>query len=117
MTLVLMAGCGNTITQYQIGRDKGDERWVALSPSEYSVDTDHQRVVRSTAGFLARYDDCAVKDRRNWECRADGKDWIFGFRNGDYWEMVKIPVLPNFETRNVSAWEWWFTKWGIKIKS
>jgi hypothetical protein len=107
-SLLAVCACSNdTVTHYAIARDKGTERWYTINPTEYAIDFNQQRVIGSAAGFISRYDDCLVKSLDNWECNADNGDRVFGFLEGEFWEVAKHDVPPDQERRTVSAFEWW----------
>ena len=80
----------------------GNGEWVPMSKFNYAVDAQNQRVVLESRGVISRYDQCLVKDVRNWECKS-GPGVEFGFRNGEHWETLKVGNV-----REASWLEWWF---------
>ena len=115
LATIAMCGCGSpsslpTITEYSLLR-LADGSWLPLNPTSYSVDVSNQRVIRETAGSVARSEKCAVKDIDNWECSEDNGRWLFGFRNGTFWE-VNPSSMPKQEARHVSAMKWWLVNIG-----
>ncbi len=110
LSAMTLCGCESssslpTITRYQIVK-LDDGSWAAWTRTHYSVDVSNQRVIRETAGYVARYEHCVVKDVENWECREDNGEWIFGFYDGTFKEISPSSAGREGE-RHVSAIRWW----------
>jgi hypothetical protein len=65
--------------------------FVAMNPITYKVYADQQYVVASQEGStIVRLNDCAIKDRQNWNCteKKDYNSFQLGFTDGKYFDTA-----------------------------
>jgi len=100
---IICCGDEKTVTVYSVSKVNPKEsyghKWLPLNPTTYKIE--NGQVISSTAGFLSKYQDCAVMSVADWECRYRDSSGRFGIRNGEYWEYPEKP-----DTRIVSRWEY-----------
>ena len=63
-------------------------RGLPLNPTTFSVNGDQQEVVSNLVGMTTRYTNCAIQNRRNWQCSNNDGSGTFGFDGGQYWQRV-----------------------------
>lgn len=68
-------------------------RGLPLNPTTFSVNEDQQAVVANLVGMVTRYTNCAIQNRRNWQCSYNDGAGTFGFDGGQYWERVNPDAL------------------------
>lgn len=78
----------------------------AMRARHYKPNKDRQEVLSWTEGFPPeRLKDCAVVDRKNWQCRFDDKSATFGFQNGEYFNYPTVDK-DIYKEYYVSRQEW-----------
>jgi hypothetical protein len=116
------------ITEYSLSCDKDKyvnyqctEKWLTRASTTYKPDKKNQRVFYWVGTFpeIKTLTKCSVVDRENWTCKFNDESAEFGFKDGDYWEIVSISdidrVIPDiFAFKHVSKWQyrlyemkWW----------
>lgn len=84
---------------------------MALNPSTYKIDVASQRVIERTAGILTPCPNCVVWDRKNWSCRLDDGDLMFGFEKGRYWEVRRDEVTKKLSAETFHGRTFHVSKW------
>lgn len=80
------------VTTFPVGCSKPDDNyetcleWKRLDPIKYKIYQEQQYVVlvSSVSNRLERLNNCAIEDRKNWNC--GGRIGQFGFKNGNYFD-------------------------------
>ena len=71
---------------------------VRFNPSEYKISGNY--IIRKTAGFVPKHENCTIFDIDNWVCGPHGKKG-FGFMEGKFFENPK-----GDDTRIVSRFQY-----------
>lgn len=72
----------------------------------YKPNKERQEVLSWTKGFPPdRLTDCAVVDRKNWQCSYGDKSATFGFQNGEYFH-IRVDDKPHYKEFYVSRQDW-----------
>ena len=63
----------------------------SLRAQHYKPNKDRQEVISWTTGFPPeRLTNCAIIDRKNWQCEFDDKSATFGFQDGVYFNYPAV---------------------------
>jgi hypothetical protein len=60
---------------------------LPLNPTTYAIYLEQQMVTGTTAGFVSKYTDCAIGDRKNWSCLWEPGGAKFGFTDGRFFDF------------------------------
>jgi hypothetical protein len=66
---------------------------LPMNPTTFSVNEDQQEVVSNLVGMITRYTNCAIQNRRNWQCLNNDGSGTFGFDGGQHWNRVNPDAL------------------------
>lgn len=96
--------CSNdqTVYGYVVTKIEQGNQWQPVMRVTFRVGDD--KVISEVAGLLDEYQDCAIENKHNWECRYqdDRGTNKFGFTKGKYWNT------PGWgsDIKYVSRWEY-----------
>lgn len=110
-----------TVHSVYCGKDTGDQGvCINLLPITYEASPDRQEVTYWTeTGTPTTLTDCAMRDRKNWECWYKGRVGRLSMADGVFREEVlkDIPGKDTFDSvRYVPRWKWWVVKLGMRFE-
>ena len=85
----------SAICKTKVESNRCDNPEYPQSIRTYKVSYASQQVISESGGFVDKYTDCTIKDKKNWKCSFDDKSGDFGFMAGTYfdipnWDKVKL---------------------------
>ena len=105
---------------YSIHCEKGENNknpCINLPSITYKASSDRQEVIYwADSGSPATLTDCAVRDRKNWECWYKDRTGRLSIADGEFQEEIREPVLNRdvFDSvRYVPKWKWWAVRIGV----
>lgn len=100
--------CKSAIYNYETCEDIN----YTLYRTVYKVNTDRQEVIVWRPGLkgVDRYAQCAIQNRKNWNCSYDDKSGTFGFTDGKYFSTLQNYPLKKENIFYAGRLTWWFTK-------
>lgn len=121
---IWMINDDDTLTVYPITKttkSRGDEpEWLTGNPTVYKIEGN--LIIRKSALFIDRYENCAIFSIDNWSCTYQDNSGSFGVKDGEYWDYWERPLDIGMDTEyvsrfryNIEGCKWDFYEGGLQV--